>query len=242
MFLEETIASIIGQTYKNIEYIVIDGNSIDATVSIIKKYSQYIAYWVSEEDAGMYEAINKGLKRATGDYILVLNSDDVLVNKKVIEDVVSQISLQRLDYYYGNIVKVNGGNSKKVKVFNISYRELLYSTHGTFAPHPCFFISALHNKKIAGYNVNYKYASDYDYILRALKIEGARGEYMDIYITRFRVHNGSITSSGKIEQDRLAILKQHGFNKKPYLLKSFFYYTLWVYYKIINIGHCYKSQ
>jgi glycosyltransferase involved in cell wall biosynthesis len=84
-FLEETIMSVIEQTYPNIQYIVIDGGSTDGTIDIIKRYSTKINYWISEPDSGMYYAINKALLQATGDYILILNSDDVLVDSITIK-------------------------------------------------------------------------------------------------------------------------------------------------------------
>ena len=137
---------------------------------------------------------------------------------------------------------MKGDRCKKVKLFNVNYQQLLYSTHGTFTPHPCFFISAALNEKIGGYNAVYCFASDYDYILRALSVPGVKGRYMNIYISRFRIHDASITASGKIEQDRQAILKQHRYTAKPYLLRLLFYYSLWMYYKIINAGHRYNYQ
>ncbi|MEO6219319.1 MAG: glycosyltransferase family 2 protein, partial [Ginsengibacter sp.] len=177
-FLDETIKSVISQTYQNIEYIVIDGNSTDCTVDIIKHHKENIDIWLSENDNGMYDAINKGLKLATGDYILTLNSDDVLVNDNTIRDVAAMISKEKLDYYYGNIIKLKNGKLKEVKLFNVTFKQLLMSTHGTFIPHPCFFISAKLNKSLGGYDLSYKYASDYDYILRALSVKGTRGKHL----------------------------------------------------------------
>jgi glycosyltransferase involved in cell wall biosynthesis len=87
-FLPETIESIINQSYANIEYIIIDGASTDSTIDIIKHYSENIDIWISEPDTGMYDAMNKGLERATGDYILVLNSDDLLMDNDTIKNIV----------------------------------------------------------------------------------------------------------------------------------------------------------
>lgn len=241
MFLNETICSVINQTYHDIEYIVIDGNSTDSTVEIIKEHAANISFWLSEPDRGMYDAINKGLKWATGNYILVLNSDDILATNNTIQEVVARIDLGKLDYYYGNILKSKEGKFKNVKLFNVTYKELLLSTHGTFAPHPCFFVSSRLNDVLGGYNLTYKYASDYDYILRALAIKNVKGKFLDIPVTRFRLHDNSITASGKIGEERKKILLRHGYFKQPYLSRLFFYYTLWIYYKIINLGQTYQA-
>lgn len=238
-YIEETIKSVLDQTYDAIEYIVIDGQSTDGTLSIIKKYSYGISYWTTEEDEGMYEAINKGLKYSTGDYILVLNSDDFLVDKNTIQKVVEEIAKERRAYYYGDIIKKKNDRIKKVKLFSVSFYQLLLSTHCTFVPHPCFFISRELNNRLQGYNTAFKYAADYDYILNALLL-GSNGKYIPLYVTVFRMHENSITASGKIDNERKSILHKHGYFKKPLITRSFFFLILWGYYKIINI--CQKFQ
>ncbi|MEO6289137.1 MAG: glycosyltransferase family 2 protein [Ginsengibacter sp.] len=240
-FLSETIESVINQTYKNIEYIIIDGDSTDGTKEIIQRYLNDINTWISEADSGMYDAINKGLRLATGDYILVLNSDDILAGSDTIKKAVDYIDIEKRDYYYGNMIKSNNGEKKQVKLFPVTFQQLLLSTHGTFAPHPCFFISKKINKKLGGYDLKYKYASDYDYILRALASTGSNGKYLNINITNFRIHENSITASGKIDAERKKILLDHGYYRQPFLKRFFFYYTLWIYYKIINLANGYKA-
>lgn len=240
-YLQETITSVQEQTYDAIEYIIVDGISTDSTLEIVKHNRQTVDILISEADSGMYDAINKGLRVASGDYILVLNSDDVLASKNVIAKVVDQIGKRRLDYYYGNMVKLTDGKCKNVKLFPVSAKKLLLSTHGTFVPHPCFFVSKSLNETLAGYSLDYKYASDFDYILRALKSENVKGSYLNNYITKFRIHENSITASGKIDLERKEILLKHGYYKYSYLTRSFYYYRLWLYYKIINLGHLYKA-
>lgn len=240
-FLTETIDSVINQNYQNIEYIIIDGKSIDGTIDIIQNHSHHISFWLSEEDYGMYDAINKGLTIATGDYILILNSDDVLASNDTINNVVNEISNERLDYYYGNMIKSKDGKIKKVKLFTVTFKQLLLSTHGTFAQHPCFFASAKLNKTLGGYDLKYKYASDYDYILRALSAKKTKGKHLDIFITKFRIHDLSITASGKIDSERKEILKQHGFFKFSHFTRLYFFYILWIYYKMTNLGQGYKE-
>jgi len=240
-YLNETIESVINQTYSNIEYVVIDGGSVDATIDIIKRHAHKISYWMSEEDNGMYEAINKGLKLASGDYILILNSDDVLADKNVIKCVVKQISIQKRQYYYGNIIKLKNEKTKRVKLFQVSFQQLLLSTHGTFAPHPCFFISAKTNRELGGYDTNYKYASDYDYILRAMSVSKNSGKHLNIFVTKFRLHENSITASGKINAERKKVLASHGYYRQPPLKRIFGYYLLWIYYKTINLSNNYQG-
>jgi len=240
-FLAETIESVINQTYKNIEYIIIDGKSTDHTIDIIKRYSFHISSWISEKDNGMYDAINKGLRISSGDYILILNSDDVLAVNDTIRQVVEQINIEKLDYYYGNMIRSKDGKHKKVKLFPVSYEQLLLSTHGTFAQHPCFFVSSNLNNILGGYDLRYRYASDYDYILRALSTKNIEGKHLNIFISKFRIHDMSITASGKINSERIEILKQHGYYQLPSLRRLYFYYKLWIYYKMINLGQGYKK-
>ena len=240
-FLSETIESVINQTYPFIEYIIIDGESTDNTLKIIKQFSTMITKWLCEKDNGMYDAINKGLKLATGDYILILNSDDVLAKNNTIEEIVKQISFERTDYYYGNLIKLKEKMIKKVKLFPVTFKQLLLSTHGTFVPHPCFLISKKQNDILGGYDLQYKYASDYDYILRAMSDINSKGKYIDIYMTKFRIHNNSITASGKINEERKKILQQHCYSSFHTLTRLYFYYSLWIKYKIINISHIYKA-
>ena len=242
-FLAETIKSILGQTYPNLEYIIIDGASTDGTLAIIKQYESEIDAWLSEPDTGMYEAMNKGLHLATGDYILMLNSDDLLTSNDTIEKAVTLIGNERPDYFYGNIIKFQDDKYRKVKLFTVTFDQLLLSTHGTFVSHPCFFVSAKLNNILGGYNSTYKYASDYDYILRALAIPGSSGKHINLFISKFRLHdnNSYNTVKWKINEEREKILTQYGFYQQPRLKRVLFYCTLWIYYKIINLGNNYKS-
>ena len=101
--IEDTILSVINQTYTNIEYIIIDGGSADGTVGIIEKYVDRISYWVSEPDKGIYDAMNKGLKVANGDWAIFMGSDDVFFNNKVIMLVIERILIPD-NIYYGNVI------------------------------------------------------------------------------------------------------------------------------------------
>ena len=102
--LRKTIESVISQTYNDFEYLIIDGGSIDGSVDVIKEYADRISYWFSEPDKGIYNAMNKGILKAKGQYLQFLNSGDYLVNKNVIENVFHE--LPDCDLLYGNIITV----------------------------------------------------------------------------------------------------------------------------------------
>lgn len=241
-YLQETIESVLNQTHKNVEYLIIDGCSTDNSLEIIRNNENRLAYWISEPDLSMYHAINKGLERATGEYILILNSDDMLADPMVLERMVEQFKTDRLDYYYGNMIRVNRNLLKKVALFSVQYKVLLLSKHGTFVPHPCLFISNALNKRLNGYNIKYKYASDYDYILRALSTKGVSGKHIRTYVTKFRIHENSISSSGRIDSERRQILKEHGYGNYCIIVKMVYYYSSWLFYKFINIHHFYSEK
>jgi len=98
--IEKTIKSLISQTYKNIEYIIIDGNSKDSTIDIIHKYEPYISYWISEEDAGIYDAMNKGIDAAKGELMIFLNSADTLFNSTVLENFIQNFYEHKKSFIY----------------------------------------------------------------------------------------------------------------------------------------------
>jgi glycosyltransferase involved in cell wall biosynthesis len=107
--LEKTIQSVVSQTFKDFEYIVIDGNSTDESVEIIKKYSSGINYWVSEPDTGIYNAMNKGIRKAKGEYCLFLNSGDWLISPVTLQDVFNEIvNMNPADIFYSDCVKTDG--------------------------------------------------------------------------------------------------------------------------------------
>src|SRR5678816_3455070 len=113
-YLEQCIQSVIKQHYPDIEHIIVDGGSTDDTLDIIKKYEDHIAVWISEKDNGMYDAINKGMKMATGDIIGVLNSDDMFASEDVISEIVNCFEEFQLGAVYGDLVYVQKANTNKV--------------------------------------------------------------------------------------------------------------------------------
>lgn len=235
-YLEETILSVLNQTYENIEYIVIDGESVDGSLEIIKKYEDRIERWISEKDLSMYDAINKGMKIATGDYILNLNSDDRLFDEKVIENVVSKIRLTKNPAYFGNIIRFyqETGVKRQIMLKAVKFKELLLSEHCSYVPHSSLFVSRAIINELGSYDLSYRYASDFDFILRILK-QPFDIEHIPIFIAVFREHGNSITSSGKIDSERKDILIKYGINEIWLISRFYHYYKNWIFYKIRNL-------
>ncbi len=161
-FLEKTIQSVLNQKIKNFEYIIIDGGSSDNSVKIIKKYEKKISYWVSEKDMGLYDAFNKGMKLAKGNFIGIVNSDDVYTSNALL--IISKYIKKNLsiDFIFGS-VKKHWGILSGYRPHKIRYSWGFYSSHSTG-----FFIKRDSAKKVGLYNTIYKYHADYDYFYRMI--------------------------------------------------------------------------
>jgi len=186
-FLEECILSLEKQSYKNYEHIIIDGCSTDNTINIIKKYKTKVAYWVSEKDEGLYDAMNKGIKRCSGDIIGILNSDDFYYPEalKIVNEYFN--SNKELDFLFGSVEKyklLHGYNPKKIK-----WSFGFYTSHSVG-----FFIKKKSQLKVGLYNLKYKYSSDYDLFYRMIvnfKLKGMATKKSEI-LGKFR--SGGISS------------------------------------------------
>ncbi len=179
--IEQTIRSVLGQTYQEIEYIIIDGGSSDGTLSVIKKYENQISKWVSESDNGIYHAMNKGVLRSSGDYIQFLNADDFFVDKYVIEKVVNKLKKFSPDVLSFPVWVVDEKLCmQKIMSNKIGIDEI---KRGHNLPHQGIFMKAdiLKEYKL---NEKYKIASDFELILRCA-INGKKIYVMDEPIVYF---------------------------------------------------------
>lgn len=157
-YLEQTIQSVLAQTYRNIEYIIIDGGSTDGTLGIIKRYNPQLAYWISEKDKGISDAFNKGIDKATGDIIGLINADD-WYEPDTVEKAVS--SIKGYDVAYGNLRLWK--NEKPDVIFtgnhNFLQKEMTINHPTVFVKRQCYLNYGL-------FDIDYKYAMDYDFLLR----------------------------------------------------------------------------
>ena len=165
--IERTILSVIGQSFKNIEYIIIDGLSKDKTIDCIKKYQDNIDFWISEKDAGIYDAMNKGLNKATGNYVLFLNSGDELHDVDTLKNIFNNKQPLK-DVYYGhteiyNEQKESLGDRRLKPPVALTWKSLKY---GMVVCHQSFIVK---RELASNYNLKYKIAADIDWMISCLR-------------------------------------------------------------------------
>ncbi|MDY6934532.1 MAG: glycosyltransferase family 2 protein [Spirochaetota bacterium] len=168
--IQDTIESVLTQTYENIEYIIIDGNSNDGTVEIIKSYGKKISKFISEPDNGIYDAMNKGIGFATGDLIGFLNSDDLYLDASVIEKVVNTIESNKSNSCYGDLIYFDKNDNDKIirNWHSDNYYNGIFK-RGWHPPHPTFFVRKNIYEKFGNFNLEFKIAADYELMLRFLE-------------------------------------------------------------------------
>ncbi len=185
--IEETILSVINQSYDKVEYIIIDGGSTDGTVDIIRKYATHLAYWVSEPDKGIYDAMNKGIDAATGDYINFMNSGDCFATQRVLSNIFELGMPMDVDVIFGDVInKYSWGMVKQVgRNFNGKESRLPFS-------HQSVFVKSDILKKYH-FNLKYKSAADHDLIYR-LYCDGFKFKHIDLCVAIYDVYGVSSTS------------------------------------------------
>ena len=186
--IRSAIKSVLEQNYDNIEFIVVDGASTDGSLEIIREYEDRISTIISEPDHGMYEAINKGIRVATGDVIGLLHSDDFFYDNGVVSRIVERMKSTYADFLYGDGLFVSPNNINKVvrNWIGGSYR-LWKVRHGWLPLHPTCYIRREVVNRLGLYNESYKIAADSDLLLRYLITGGLTITYLEEYIVRMRM-------------------------------------------------------
>jgi len=168
--IEQTLKSVAEQSYKNIEHIIIDGKSNDKTLKIVEKF-RHISKVISEKDAGIYFALNKGLEKATGDIIGFLHADDFFASSTILENIADIFINKQADVVYSDLIYVqqNGKNIVRYwKAGDFSKKKL---KNGWMPPHPTFYAKKEIYNKLGFFNTKYMISADYDLMLRILKTE-----------------------------------------------------------------------
>ena len=186
--IEQTIKSVINQTYSNIEYIIVDGMSTDGTLDIIKKYDDFINKKVVEIDNGIYDAMNKGISLCTGDIIGILNSDDFYYDKYVLENIISTFKSSDVDSVYTDLVYVDKFDTNKIRRYwkSSEYNKSNF-LFGWMPPHPSLFVKSKVYKNHGSFNLNFKISADYEFMLRQFFVNGISSKYLPIISVKMRI-------------------------------------------------------
>lgn len=197
--LKETVKSVLSQSYRSFEFIIIDGNSNDNSLEVINKYKKSICFWVSEEDNGIYQAMNKGIKVAKGEYLLFLNSGDVLNGNKAIENYVNHPNFKG-DVIYGNYKFEKG---EKI------YPEKLTPLHffNSSLPHQSSFIKKELFSKFGFYDENYKIVSDKAFFIKCFLSKKVVFKHINIALSICDLDGISNTNHQLVKEENNAILK-----------------------------------
>lgn len=222
--LEATILSVASQTYDNIEYIIVDGNSEDGTLEIIKKHEKNVDKWISEPDAGLYDAMNKGLSMASGEIVGILNSDDTFFSKTVLTEIVNFHKDNCIDASVGTIVQ---RNEKGMLIRRYSAKDWTPENLriGLMPPHPSIFFKRELFGVFGCYNTKFQIAADYELIIRLFLVKRISWKYSCIITTSMLI--GGASSSGMasynvITEEIQKGLKMNGIKFSPFIIKMRF--------------------
>ena len=212
--IAEAIESVLSQTYENIEYIVVDGASTDGTVEVIEEYAEEITTFVSEQDKGIYDGLNKGVALATGDVVGFLHSDDLFEDKYVVEKIAQAFIKSGVESIYGDLTYVTKEDTSKVvrywKSGTYSYTKL---KRGWMPPHPTFYVKRDVYEKYGAFDTSFKIAADYDSILRFLGREKISTRYIPEVLVKMRLggaSNKSIKNLIQKSREDLKAMKNNG--------------------------------
>lgn len=213
----KAIESVLSQDYNDIEYIIVDGASDDGSLEVINKYRDKVSVVISEPDNGMYEAINKGIQAATGDFIGLMHSDDVFYSPNVISKIVSKLEDDSIDIVYGNGVFVGNLNSNKIirKWISGKYKKSKIR-NGWLPLHPTVYIRRKCFDEMGLYDESFQIAADSDLLLRYFYEANFKISYINDYIVKMQM-GGLSTDKSKIKikwSEDLRLYRLHGFN--PY--------------------------
>lgn len=216
--VRDTLESILQQTHQDWELIIEDGLSRDGTLSIVKEYEprcQGRMRIFSEKDEGLYDAMNRGIARATGEVVGILNSDDFYHDERVLEDINRAMENQPIDCVYGDLKFVQAGNTHRVvRIWKGSQHESGAFLRGWHPAHPTFYARRECFEKFGSFNTSFAVSADFELMLRFIEVEGIRNRYIPRYFVKMRMggeSTGSLHNILKGNRGILRALREHGF-------------------------------
>lgn len=186
--IQGCIESVLAQDHDDVEYIVVDGGSKDGTVDIVKGFGDRIAKFISEKDKGIYDAMNKGIRMATGDVVGILNADDFFYDTTTISQVAAAFKADPgLDATIADIVFVNDDNTRILRHYSAGKWRPSKFAWGFMPPHPSFFCKRHLFNELGYYKIDYKIAADYELLIRYLYVNRINYQYLSMKTTRMRM-------------------------------------------------------
>lgn len=226
--ISDTINSVSNQSYPNIEYIVIDGNSNDGSTNLIRSFLPKISIFISEPDKGIYDAINKGIKLATGDIVGILHSDDFFYNNLVVEKIARAFEENEIDSVFGDVQFVDPvQTSKIVRYFSSKKFSPAKFRFGYLPPHPSFYVRRELYEKLGYYKTDYVISADFELLLRFMLINKITYKYLEMPFVTMRtggISNRSIRSKLILNREIAKACKENGV-KTNYLFIYLKYFT-----------------
>lgn len=235
--LRDTILSVLAQTYKNVEYIVVDGLSKDNTMDIVREYEPQFEgrmKWISEKDKGLYDAMNKGVRMATGDVVGILNSDDFFTANDVLEKVAAGFD-EQTDAVYGDLHYVHPDDLQhSVRYYSSKIFKRNLMRMGFIPAHPTFYCRRECFDKFGYYKTDYKIAADFDLLLRFIYVNRIRIKYLPMDMVTMRT-GGASTNGLKSRMggmnEHLRSLRENGVKSNRFILSLRYFYKITEYFR-----------
>lgn len=232
--IRDTLESVLSQTHQDWELIIQDGFSQDETLSIVHEYesrSNGRIHTFSEKDDGLYDAMNRGIARATGDIVGILNSDDFYYDNNVLTDINRAMDGQPVDCIYGDLVYVLAKNKKRVvRIWKGSQHKKGAYLHGWHPAHPTFYARRECYDKYGAFNTNIAVSADFELMLRFIEVAELRNKYINRYFVKMRMggeSNRSLRNIIRGNRNILRAMRENGLNPSPLFILHRMMPKLW---------------
>lgn len=229
--LKDTIQSVLRQTNKDFEYLIIDGGSTDETIDIVKSYESEFSgrlKWVSEKDQGIYDAMNKGIKMASGDVVGILNSDDYFTSDDILQTVADAFKCQEIDAIYADIHFIRDGNPQKcIRYYSSRMFRPFWLRFGFMPAHPSFYCKREVFEKAGLYSLDYKIGADYEMMVRLFKKYRIMSQYINKDFVTMRTggaSNNNVRSRITLINEDVKACKENGvYTNSLFVMLKFMY-------------------
>ncbi|GIX52329.1 glycosyltransferase family 2 protein [Sphaerotilus sulfidivorans] len=209
----EALDSVLSQTHPSVESVVVDGGSTDGTLAVLEAYRSRVGVLISEPDHGIYDALNKGIRLATGDVVGFLHADDLFADEQVLAEIARIFEDSAVDAVYGDLVYVDAADvSKVIRLWRAGDFAPARLREGWMPPHPTLYVRRSVYERLGGFDTRYRIAADYDSVVRFFGAGGVRAVYLPRLLIRMRVggvSNRSLKTIWRKSCEDLDVMRRH---------------------------------